>query len=379
MPAADAIVALTDAFNAQVVRPDGTSVDRSTVVMSWPSVPVEIVRAAGLRPAIVRGGPSPTALAEEHLEAGVFPNRLRHLVEMALSGRLAHAAGVVVPRTSDADYRCFLYLRELTRRGAATEVAPVHLFDLLQSGGDHIHDYNTARTRGLFDLLSTLGEGGSREAVREQVVNTNTARAALRRLVALRSPVPRITGSEALPLLGAFWSLAPLTYTMLASAAADSIARRPPLDGPRVLLVGAPVDGQALHRAIETLGAVVVAESSPWGTGAAEDDVADERDPFAAIAAKYSRDATGPRASVDSARRWVVRASAAVDAVVVSLPPDDAVFGWDYPWLRAWLDAHEVPHVCLSHDPGKPMADRDQARLEALVSEATSRLEVRRG
>ena len=28
-----------------------------------------------------------------------------------------------------------------------------------------------------------------------------------------------------------------------------------------------------------------------------------------------------------------------VDAVVVSLPPDDAVFGWDYPALRDVLQA----------------------------------------
>ncbi len=28
-----------------------------------------------------------------------------------------------------------------------------------------------------------------------------------------------------------------------------------------------------------------------------------------------------------------------VDAVVVSLPPEDAVFGWDYPALRDMLQA----------------------------------------
>ena len=49
----------------------------------------------------------------------------------------------------------------------------------------------------------------------------------------------------------------------------DEIAARPPLAGPRVLLTGAPVDGHALHEAIESHGAVVVDEVGPWGSGAA--------------------------------------------------------------------------------------------------------------
>jgi hypothetical protein len=68
-----------------------------------------------------------------------------------------------------------------------------------------------------------------------------------------------------------------------------------------------------------------------------------------------------------------------VDAVVVSLPPDDGVFGWDYPWLRDQLEALDVPHVRLTCDPYAPIPDRDHERLAMLAANAMPRQESRHG
>jgi hypothetical protein len=65
-----------------------------------------------------------------------------------------------------------------------------------------------------------------------------------------------------------------------------------------------------------------------------------------------------------------------VDAVVVSLPPDDAVFGWDYPALRDLLAARRIPHTCLSGDPYTPLPPDDCARLDTLMRDAAARKEV---
>ena len=121
------------------------------MVASWPAVPVEIVRAAGFRAVMARGASDPTPAADAHLEPGIFPNRLRHLVEDALTGRLSRVARIIIPRTSDADYKCFLYLREFVRTGVATALAPVVLFDLLQSRGADVRNHDVARTRALLD------------------------------------------------------------------------------------------------------------------------------------------------------------------------------------------------------------------------------------
>ena len=187
------------------------------------------------------------------------------------------------------------------------------------------------------------------------------------------------TGTEVFPLLASFWEMEPDRYVEMASDAASRIAARPPLAGPRVLLTGAPVDGQTLHEAIESHGAVVVAEVGPWGSGAAGDDVRIDDDPVAALADKYRADSIGARTPVDSLRRWTERMLDDVDAVVVSLPPDDAVFGWDYPALRDVLKARRIPHVCLRGDQYQAPTPADHAQLDAMVSAASQLQEARHG
>lgn len=329
---------------------------------------------------MIRGASGPTPAADAHLEPGIFPSRLRRLVDDALTGRLTHAARIVIPRTSDADYKCFLYLRELVRREALTALAPVVLFDLLQSRGPDAPAYDVARIHALLDELSLAsGRTPSDDDLRSEIARANAARAVARRLVELRRPVPRVVGAEVFPLLAAFWEMNPDPYAEMASDVAKRIASRPPLAGPRVLLTGAPVDRHTLHETIESHGAVVVDEVGPWGSGAAGEDVRIDDDPVAALADKYRADSIGARTPVDALRRLTHSRLDEVDAVVVSLPPDDAVFGWDYPALRDVLNARRMPHVCLRCDPYERPTPADHAALAAMVSAASRLQEARHG
>jgi benzoyl-CoA reductase/2-hydroxyglutaryl-CoA dehydratase subunit BcrC/BadD/HgdB len=379
--ATTAIADLTAAFEETFAQlGHAADRDRSVVVTSWPSVPIEIIRAAGLRPVVARGSSAATPTADAQLESDIFPSRLRHLVEAALIGRVSHVTRIVVPRTSDPDYKCFLYLREFVRTGVGRTLAPIVLFDLLQSGSPDVRAYNVARTQELIeDLASVSGSVPSNDDLRRAVSKTNAARAAARRLIAHRRGVPRITGTEVFPLLGAFWQMAPEHYAALAGEAADEIATRPPLAGPRVLLAGAPVDGSALHAAIESHGAIVVAEVSPWGSGVAGDDVASDDDVMTALTDKYRAESIGARMPVETLQRVTERSLDDIDAVVVSLPPEDSVFGWDYPVLREALEARRIPHVCLRSDPYQPLTPADHSQLDTLVAAAARVHEARHG
>jgi benzoyl-CoA reductase/2-hydroxyglutaryl-CoA dehydratase subunit BcrC/BadD/HgdB len=371
----DALASLTAAFEYPFGRHgDAAEQARPIVVTSWPTVPVEIIRAAGFRPIVMRGRFLRTPLADVVLEPHVFPNRLHQLVQAALAGELAEAACVVLPRTSDPDYKTFLYLRELDRRHLITLRGPVLLFDLLQSSGPEIQPYNTARTRELFETLVALGHTRvSVGEVRHAMEQADCAREALGRLIALRRGVPQVSGSEVLPLIGAFWQLPPERYVALANQAADTLARRAPLDGPRVALMGAPVDGPGLHAAIESHGAVVVAEPGPWGSDAGAGDVTPGDDPFAAIAERHQRCAIGPRTPCAAMRHRRAQLVGNIDAVVVSLPPDDAVFGWEYPVLGAWMEERRLPHLCVSGDPCQPLSPEDNERLSAFIGATSQR------
>jgi benzoyl-CoA reductase/2-hydroxyglutaryl-CoA dehydratase subunit BcrC/BadD/HgdB len=261
-----------------------------------------------------------------------------------------------------------------------TALAPVVLFDLLQSRGPDVPAYDVARMHALLDELSSAsGRMASDDDLRGEIVRANAARAAARRLVELRRPVPRVAGAEVFPLLAAFWEMNPDRYAEMASDAATRIAACPPLAAPRVLLTGAPVDRHTLHETIESHGALVVDEVGPWGSGAAGEDVRIDDDPVAALADKYRADSIGARTPVDELRRVTQSRLDEVDAVVVSLPPDDAVFGWDYPALRDVLNARRIPHVCLRCDPYARPTPADHAALDAMVSAASQLQEARHG
>ena len=351
--------------------------DAGTVVVSWPSVPVELVRAAGFLPVFARGRSAATPAANSVLEPDLFPNRLRQLVEAALTGRLSDVAAVVLPRSSDPDYKCFLYLRELARRGLARALPPVLLFDLLHSDDPSARAYNADRARELSARLASLAARQPRvDDLRDAVAKANRARGAARRLHALRSDAPRLAGADALPLLGAFWQLEPGRYASLARAAADSVARRAPLEGPRVLTAGAPVDGGALHAAIEAEHAVVVGELSPFGAFCASADVALSDDPFAALANHYARESLDARMPVGALMRRLADSLGNVAAVVISLPPDDASFGWDYPRVRELLAQRSIPHTVLSGDPTFGATSADRERIRSLLGSARTHREA---
>ena len=361
-----AIDTLTAAFHDAFVRlGESADHDRDAVVTSWPSVPLEIVRACRLRLVVAKGSPTSTPTADAHLEPGLFPGRIRQLVDATLAGRLARVAQVVIPRTSDSDYKCFLYLREFVRIGVAGAMAPTTLFDILQSDGPHVCRHNVERTRTLLDSMAdTSGHRPSDDELRDEIRVTNTARAAARRLAALRHGTPHVSGTEIFPLLGAFWHMPPRDYAPLAHQAAEHLATRPPLEGARVLLAGSPVDGIELHAAVESRGAVVVGEVSAWSS-AGSDDVPCDNDPIAALADTYRQRTIGARLPPGVVRDRIDRALDHVDAVVVSLPEDDATFGWDYPALRDRLTARGTPHAVVR--------GIDTGRLERLVDAANRR------
>lgn len=301
-------------------------------------------------------------------------------MDAALAGRLSPTARIIVPRTSDPDYKCFLYLREFMRTENAATLPSTVLFNLLQSDGPDVREYNAARTRDLFEELAMVsGRRASLDDLRHEIERTNVARAAARRLTAQRHGSPRVSGSEVFPLLGAFWCLPAEDYTTLANNAADDIQSRPTLIGPRVLLAGAPVDCAVLHAAIESRGAIVVAEVGPWGNEAAGNDVVCDDDPITALSDKYRADVIGPRTPAVATRNSIANALERVDAIVVSLPPEDTAFGWDYPALRSVLERKRIPHTCVYGDPYQPLSDSDAARLDEVMTAAGTRMEARHG
>ena len=226
--------------------------------------------------------PAATPAADAVLERGVFPNRIRQLLQAALTGRLAHVAAIVLPRTSDPDYKAFLYLQELRRRGRLRSLPPVLLFDLLQSQGPDMAAYDTARMRELLALAA--------REIRQACDAARSARADRARQCSARcgaaaggtcAGIRRVcTAPQHAAIAGRALAVCrPSATRRWRTRQCETLAVRPPLAGPRVLLAGAPVDSPALHASIESLHATVVDEISPFGSDARRQDI-DARPPI---------------------------------------------------------------------------------------------------
>lgn len=317
------------------------------------TVPWELIRAAGLFPVVLRPPRRATPAADEFMEKNVFQARIRQIFESAVSGEWGFLRAIILPRTSEQEYKLFLYLREVGREGSRDGVPPVYLYDLLHSRSAETHAYGMSRTQELKRQLEGIaGHPIKTRDLGEAVSESNAARAAVRSLLNLRQGAPRLSGTEALPLIGAYWFTGHAEFTKLATEAAGAFERRKPLPGRRLVVKGAPLDHIQLHAALESHGAIVVAEDDWWGTRSVGADISSDGDALKAIFEHYYSDAPSPRVfPPNAADRWFEsRVREDVDGVVFYLPPEDYVLGWDYPRQKQFLDDLGIPSLAVRED-----------------------------
>ena len=340
------------------------------------TIPWEILRAAGFSPVVVRPVRQPAEGCEEFLEPHVFSPRIRALFESAVAGDLSFLTALAFARTSEQEYKAYLYLREVAREGRGGSLPPLWFFDLLYSPSPHAYEYGLAQTREwLVRIAALTGRAVHAENLRVAIAESNAARAAVRRLLALRRAEPKLSGAEALALLGSFFLLDRGSYAALANRAATEAERRSPLKGPRLILAGAWLDHERLHALLESHGAVVIGEDGEWGLRAAGRDIESDAEGVAAIFDKYYRDGPSVRQFAPADRAWLDELSAAdVDGLVFYLPPDDSVMGWDMPHERTRLDARGIPSLVIRDDVDDPrMPARWHETIAAFIRQVSRR------
>lgn len=316
------------------------------------TVPWELIAAAEMYPVMLRSEEGPTPFADEFMEPQVFPFRIRSIFDQIVSGRWPLKA-VIIPRTSEQEYKLFLYLREIARQYPDKALPPVYLYDLPHSRSEGSRAYGLAVTRALKEQLEAIsGTAIAPDDIARSIAESNAARSAVRSLVALRCEAPRISGCLALSLIGPFWSIPRKKYGELAHKAAVKLRGSSASDAPRVLVKGPSMDQSTLHTVLESCGALVVSEDDWWGERSAGKDIATDGDPIVACFEKYYSDSPSPRTFPSSvADAWFEgRSREGIEGVIFYLPDDDHVSGWDYPKQKNFLDALGIPSLVIRCD-----------------------------
>ncbi|HTC90344.1 MAG TPA: 2-hydroxyacyl-CoA dehydratase family protein [Bryobacteraceae bacterium] len=315
------------------------------------TVPWDLLRAAGLRPVLLSPRRKETPLADRYME-DAFSGRIKAIFDFLISSEGERLAAVVIPRTSEQEHKLYLYLREVARQGLAQTPKPI-LYNLLHARSPEAEAYGLDRTHDLKQQLEQLtGRPIQPDALREAIAEGNAARQAIRALLQQRAGIaPRLRGSEALALIGAWYFMDRSEYALLAQQALREIETRTALEGPRILIKGSPLDSPALPAAIESHGAVVVAEDDWWGSRSAGRDIDTTMDPLRAIFEKYYFDAPSPRVfPSEISDAWFYSKASEVDGVIFYLPQEDDVLGWDYPRLRDYLGDRAIPYLMVRSD-----------------------------
>ena len=315
------------------------------------TVPWELLRAAGFQPFLLSPHRPPTPLADRYME-DVFGVRMKAVLDFLISEDGAGLSAVVIPRTSEQEHKLYLYVCELIRQKLERSPQPI-LYNLLHARSPEAEAYGLDRTYALKITLERLaGQPIQPEALTASIAEGNAARQAIRGLLQEREGrAPRLRGSEALALIGAWYLMDRTEYALLAQEALRDTQRRPPLTGPRILIKGPPLASPDFCTAVESHGAIVVAEDDWWGSRAAGSDIDTTIDPVRAIFEKYYFDAPSTRVfPSEVADAWFHRKAAEVDGVIFYLPQEDDVLGWDYPCLREFLDERSIPHLMLRRE-----------------------------
>jgi benzoyl-CoA reductase/2-hydroxyglutaryl-CoA dehydratase subunit BcrC/BadD/HgdB len=330
------------------------------------TVPWELLRAAGYFPLMLNPAGGPVPFAERFMEDGVFAARIREIFHGIASGVWPFLKMVVIPRTSEQEHKLFLYLHEIARQGFVNGLPDLYLYNLLHACSDEAALYGLERTHEFRKYLERrAGQPIQAADLTGAVEQSNRASRAIRRLLDLRQGLePRLRGTEALALIGAMYFMDRAEYAQLAEEAAAEISPRAPVNAVRVLIKGSPLHHSGLHRAIESHGAVVVAEDDWWGSRVNTKEISQQTDIVRGIFERYFRGAPSPR---ELSSEWFLSAAAAVDGVVFYLPPEDDVLGWDYPHLRGILDERGTPSLLIREDAAGKLSATCHRRIEDFV------------
>jgi benzoyl-CoA reductase/2-hydroxyglutaryl-CoA dehydratase subunit BcrC/BadD/HgdB len=342
------------------------------------TVPWELIAASGMFPVVLRTLDSPTPWADEFMEPGIFLPQIRSIFDQIVAGRWPLHA-VIIPRTSEQEYKLFLYLREIARQYPDRNLPPIYLYDLPHCQSQESEAYGFKVTIALKEQLERLsGNAITEENLVTSVEDSNEARASVRSLLSLRHGTPRISGVSALSLIGPFWALPRSKYRELAGAAIEELQGLPPLSRPRILVKGVSLDQLMLHSTLESHGAVVVSEDDWWGERSAGGDISSLPTPLVGCFNKYYFGSPSPRVFPSTvADSWFEeRSRENIDGVAFYLPGDDYVAGWDYPKQKRFLDAVGIPSLPVRHD-ARQIDAQDRARVTEWVEQLDSKAPTR--
>ena len=329
------------------------------------NVPEELILAAGFLPYRLSGDSQfSTELLDRYVQPFAAPFSARNrgvgfvdaMLAMLLAGHFDFLDYLIVPHTRKTIQA---FYRELTLAKQSDPSLRIPELFYLDRAYTPFYASEVFNRQSLLELRAQLelwsGAAITDAAIADAIELTNTTRRLLQQLAALRSAdPPRISGVQALELIGPSFFMEKREYNRSLKSFIDQVPSEGIGDAPRVFLGGSPLDTLDFYELVESCGAVIVAEDHCWGNRCGEFAADPNLPPFEALADRYHRK---PACSIEFpmarvVERCVGRAQAArVDGAIFFVMEGDGVHIWDTPDEVAALERNEVPSLYLNRQP----------------------------
>jgi len=316
------------------------------------SVPEEMILAAGLFPLRISGDPwGGTEVADKYTEPFYEPD-VRSMLNMLLTGRYDFLDFLIIPHSRDAILALYYHLGKINQIDPLLKLPDLYLFDILHTRfwltGLYIRD----RVRELKKKLEEWsGKEISSESLSRAIAIGNENKMLLKRVAALRAAEPpRISGVEALQIIGSSMFMLKEEHNKLLRQFLDGADELPAKDGVRLFVEGSPIDNLQFYGLVESGNATIVGEDNCWGNRYSDDPVDPSLDPLEAIAERYHLKSPCPRMyplqrRVEYCLRSAVEAKA--QGVLFFFLEWDNAPAWEYPDQKKALEDKGIPTLCF--------------------------------
>lgn len=316
-------------------------------------VPDEFLIAADMLPVHVYADPEkPLKETDVYLEYAFDPV-VRAQFEKIVDGTYAgQFDALAISNSTDVVIRIYLYLRELRRVEPEKPVPPVEFIDWLFTR-NRMHQERNEMTLGLF--LKAVEQWAGRPVTEDSIVRAakicNADRRALREMAELRrGSEVRISGSEALVIIGSAFFMERAAHTELVKQVVEDAKSWEALTGPRVFFTGSSQEDTTLYDMIEENGVVIVGEDHDWGDRYYERDYNLSYAPLRAVVDRYMlREFSSKKAFVSQRVEALDRMAdgAGADAVIFYTNVYEEAASWDYPSQKKSLEGRGIRTACF--------------------------------
>ena len=316
-------------------------------------VPDEILIAAGLLPIrVYADSEKPLTESDKYLEFSFDPI-VRAQFEKLVDGTYNKLFDFVAASNStDVVIRIYFYLREIRRLEPEKPVPPVEFIDWLFL---RFMQHQMRNERTIAKFKKTVETWICKQITDEQIIAAsaicNENRAALREFSELRyGKNSRITGSEALVIIGSSLFMDKADHTKLLKKLLKDAANWPVISKPRIFVTGSAHESTEFYDLVEAAGANVISEDHDWGDRHMDRDVDLELEPIAGIVDRYMlRQESSKKSFVDERVKCLVESvkKTGAQAVVFYMNVFEEAASWDYPNQRKALQAMGIPSLFL--------------------------------